>query len=96
MIEKIVKIKNDDNAKIKFILSLNKLTITIVEKTGIGYKDVYSKENIKIDRFSNIEKIIYNIYLDYLELKTIENLWYDKIKYMKDVEIKINETSNDE
>jgi len=107
MIKKKIRIVNNPNLKYLVTAELNKLQIVLYEKdgkTGINkpmiMRDyilvenplISNKNEIKYDTFdNNFPDILYDIYLEYLDLKAIEKYLESTLKGSDTVEFKEEE-----
>ena len=70
-----------ENLELKIDINLNKLKLTLQSKNkDMRLFDIYS-DSFEIDAETNMNKLIYNFYNKYIELKSIELFW---IKYFNE------------
>ena len=84
--QKTLNIANEENRRIKIIIHLNNLRLSVEEKQqSLEVIEVYNEDHI-IDIDTDLDVLIYDFYKRFLEVKDVEYFWTDQLKEQKIVE----------
>lgn len=89
--KKTLKINGSDNLFLRIEINLNKLKLTIINKSAsYEKKEIYSEDYL-IDIESKIDEIIEEFYIKYNKFNDIEIYWTEELKDSTQIELNIDE-----
>lgn len=89
--KKTLQIKNDKTLKLEIEVHLNKMKLTIIKKTESLINVPQFRKRYEIDTETQIDKIIEDFYIEYLNLTDIEYFWTEQFKDAEVIEINLGE-----
>lgn len=89
--KKTLQIKNDKTLKLEIEVHLNKMKLTIIKKTESLINVPQFRKRYEIDSETQIDKIIEDFYIEYLNLTDIEYFWTEQFKDAEVIEINLGE-----
>jgi hypothetical protein len=84
-------IKEDTKILLNVHIHLNKVILTLIKKDKNYQKHVEYQKEFDFTFETNIEELIYKFYEEYVELKSVELFWTDKLNNMEIVDIDLDD-----